>query len=175
MLNQWSKLLSTDCCVVKVKNYTVYPIFKVGSTSLKAAAVEQYVNNDIGTCRHIDILIRDPEERFISGLNEYCKLNDMQIKDAWELVNQGQLIDRHFAPQYIWLLHLYKYYRGEVTLRPFNFITKITDVHKQKDKTTKQTVPVLQSFVEIDHHILKQVGQRLELRKLIEEHRHVLS
>lgn len=174
MLNHWNKLLSTDCCVVRIKKFIVYPIFKVGSTSLKAAAVEQYINNDIGKCKHIHILLRDPEERFISGLNQYCRFNGMDIKDTWERVNRGGLIDRHFAPQYIWLLHLYKYYRGEVTLRPFKFINKITDVHSKKDRTPKQIVPVLKSFVEIDHHILKQLGKRIELRKLIEEHRHVL-
>jgi hypothetical protein len=175
MLKHWDKLLATNCRVVGIKDYTVYPIFRVGSTSLNAAADREYVNEDIGVCKHIDVVLRDPEERFVSGLNEYSTINSMDIKKVWRLVEQGRLIDRHFCPQYIWLLHLYKFYRGEVTLRSFDFIHHITDIHKRKYGPKKQKIPILKEYVEIDQRIMQHIGHRIELKKIIEEHRHALS
>jgi hypothetical protein len=175
MLKHWDKLLATDCCVLGIKDYTIYPIFRVGSTSLKAASDRVYVNEDIRSCKHINVMLRDPGERFISGLNEYSRIHSMDIKETWHLVKQGKLIDRHFSPQYIWLLHLYKFYRGEVTLRSFDFINNITDIHRRKDSTTKKKIPVLKEYIKIDQRIMKHIGQRLEIGKIIEEHIHVLS
>ena len=175
MLKHWDRLLATDCRVLDVNNYTVYPIFRVGSTSLYAAADKKYENDDIRNCGHITVMIRDPRERFVSGLNEYSRINRMDINEVWRLVQQEKLIDRHFSPQYIWLLHLFKFYKGEITLRPFEFIKQITDVHKKNQKQPKKQIPVLRQYVEIDQRLMKHVGERLELKKIIEEHRHVLS
>lgn len=175
MLKNWDKLLATDCRVLGIKNYTVYPIFRVGSSSLNAAADIVYVNEDIRSCEHIDVMLRDPKERFVSGLNEYSRVYRMDTNEVWHLVETGKLIDRHFSPQYIWLLHLYKFYRGEITLRSFDFINQITDIHRGKNSPPKKKIPVLKEYVEIDQRIMKHVGQRLELKKIIEEYRYELS
>ena len=110
MLKHWNKLLNTDCIVVDVGPHTVYPIFKNGSSSLMSVSNKTYVNKQISECKSIDIIIRDPETRFVSGLNENCQQNNLDVKDTWDLVYEDKLINRHFAPQWLWLLHLYKFY-----------------------------------------------------------------
>ena len=175
MLTHWNKLLNTDCIVVEVGPHTVYPIFRVGSTSLVAAADKKYTNEQIAKCKHIDILIRDPGERFVSGLNQYSRNNNLDVKETWELINKGQLHDRHFTPQYVWLLHLYKFYKGAVTLKPFRDIKKITNKHVNKDKSKKVAVALLRSFVEVDYQLMDHCGKTIQLGDLIKEHRHALS
>ena len=175
MLTQWNKLLNTDCTVVDIGPHTVYPIFRVGHTSLMASANNTYTNKQIAECKHIDILIRDPGERFVSGLNQYSRDNNLEVEETWDLVEQGRLVDRHFAPQYMWLFHLYKFYKGAVTLKPFSHIKKITNMHEKKDKRKKVSVALLKTFVEVDYKLMEHYNETTQLGDLIKEHRHALS
>ena len=175
MLTHWDKLLNTDCTVVNVGEHTVYPIFRNGYSSLMSVANRTYVNEKIADCKHIDILIRDPGDRFISGLNEYCNRNTLDVKQTWQLVEQDKLVDRHFAPQYMWLFHLYKFYKGTVTLKPFSFIKKITKTHINKYRTEKVPVALLKSFVDVDYELIKNYNDSMELGELIKRYRNVLS
>ena len=174
MFTYWNKLLNTDCTVIDIGPHTVYPIFRVGYTSLIADAGNTYINKQISKCQHIDILIRDPGDRFVSGINEYCKQNNLDVEETWNLVEQDKLVDRHFAPQYVWLLHLYKFYKGTITIRPFKHIKKITSVHKSKGEK-KMAVALLKSFVEIDYALTEHYNETFELGELIKRYRHVLS
>ena len=175
MLTQWNKLLNTDCTVVDIGPHTVYPIFRVGHTSLMASANNTYTNKQIAECKHIDILIRDPGERFVSGLNQYSRDNNLEVEETWDLVEQGRLVNRHFAPQYMWLFHLYKFYKGDVTLKPFSHIKKITNMHEKKDKRKKVSVALLKTFVEVDYKLMEHYNETTQLGDLIKEHRHALS
>ena len=175
MLSGWNKLLNTDCVVLNIGDHVIYPIFRVGSTSLVAAADKKYTNEQIAKCTHIDILIRDPGDRFVSGLNEYCQQNNLDVEETWELVEQGRLVDRHFAPQYMWLLHLYKFYKGTVTLKPFRDIKKITNKHVNKDKSKKVAVALLRSFVEVDYKLMEHYNKTIQIGELVKGLKHVLS
>jgi len=175
MLHHWNKLLNTDCTVIDIGPHTVYPIFRVGSSSLLGIADKKYINRQIAKCEHIDILIRDPGDRFVSGLNKYCRQNNLDVGETWELVEQGKLVDRHFAPQYMWLLHLYKFYKGTVTLKPFRDIKKITNKHVNKDKSKKVAVALLRSFVEVDYKLMEHYNKTIQIGELVKGLKHVLS
>ncbi len=175
MLKHWNDLLTTDCIVIEVGPHTVYPIFKNGSTSLMAVADKTYVNKQIANCNNINILLRDPEERFVSGINEYCKQNNLDVKETWELVYDDKIINRHFAPQWLWLFHLYKFYRGEVILKPFKTINDYCKIHMNKEK--KQTdVALIKQFVEVDYELIENhLNKPILLEKLIRKYKNVLS
>jgi len=138
------------------------------------AADKTYVNSHIAECKHIDVMIRDPSDRFVSGVNEYCRQNNLNVEETWKLVEQGKLVDRHFSPQYLWLLHLYKFYKGTVTILPFDHIKQITSVHERKGHIN-EPVPLLKSFLNVDHAIIEHYNETFELGKLIERYRNVLS
>ena len=178
MLKHWEKLLNTDCTVVGIGQHTVYPIFKVGSSSLFAVADKTYTNREIRACDHIDIMIRDPGDRFVSGINEYSRQNNLDVEQTWGLAEQGKLVDRHFAPQFVWLFHLYKFYKGTVTLRPFSYIKKITNTHMKTYNARKEknvAVSLLKSFVEVDYALAEHYNETFELGRLVKEHKNVLS
>ena len=122
MFQNLNYILTTDCNVIDTKNHTIYPIFRTGWTSLTSEAIKTYTNEEISVCKNINVLIRDPKDRFISGLNYYCQYKKLDLKETWTLVKNGKLIDRHFVPQFVWLMHLYKFYRGTITIKPFESI-----------------------------------------------------
>lgn len=175
MLTHWNKLLTTDCTVIEVSGHKVYPIHRVGYTSLMSVAEQTHTNTAISDLSHITILIRDPNDRFVSGVNEYCRQNNLQIEDVYQQIKNGDLVDSHFIPQYVWLMNLYRFYKGQVTLRPFEFISTLTQVHKRKDEQ-RQHVEPLRNFTEVDAQLLKNNNQRSQsLRDVIKEYKHVLS
>jgi len=175
MLKEWNKLINTECVVVDVGGVTVYPIFRNGSTSLFRACEKRYINDEIKECENIEVLIRNPDVRFISGINMYSEQNDMSVEQTWSQVQQGNLVDRHFCPQYIWLMNLYRYYRGSVTLREFKHIKQLTSIHRKKSTKEKTQVPILKDFVEVDHKLMELIGRPVELKSIIESYKHVLS
>ena len=166
--------MNTDCVVVDVGPHTIYPIFRVAQSTLMSVCDRKYINKEIDYCNHVNIIIRDPETRFVSGVHEYCRQNKLDVSDTWKLVIEGKVVDRHFAPQYIWLLHLYKYYKGFITIRPFKHISNITDVHIHKSKS-KIDIPVCEPFVAVDRHLTKYYNQTVNIGYLIKRYRHVLS
>lgn len=176
MLNHWNKLLTRDCTVVRVGNYFVYPIHRVGFTSLMYDADMTYTNTEISNLTHINVLIRDPESRFVSGVNEYCRQNNLDIHKVYEKIKNDELVDSHFIPQYVWLLNLYRFYKREVTIRPFSFIANITDVHKRKDESIIK-IELLKRFTEVDAKIIKNttVQKRFLLKDIVKDYKHVLS
>jgi len=176
MLRHWYKILTRDCTVIKANGYTVYPIHRVGFTSLMHAADATYTNSEISGLQHIDVLIRDPEERFISGVNEYARQNNYNVLDVYEKVKNQDFVDTHFIPQYFWLMNLYRFFRGEITIRPFSFIANITDVHMRKDESRVDLHP-LENFTEVDAEIIRKttVQKRYHIKDFIKAYRHVLS
>jgi len=176
MLASWYKMLNADCVVVSIGEHTVYPIYRNGSSSLMEASDRTYKNKQIQNCENIQVLIRDPEVRFVSGINEYCRQNNLDVKETWSLVKQRMVMNRHFCPQFIWLLHLYKFYKGTVTMRPFDDIKKITNI-KNADLSHIKKTPVksIQSFVDMDYRLMDLLGQTLELKYIIGNYKNVLS
>jgi hypothetical protein len=162
--------------VVGIGKHIVYPIFRNGSTSLFEAADRIYTNNQIQVCENIQILIRDPKVRFVSGINEYCRQNNLDVKETRSLVERKEIMDRHFCPQFIWLLNLYKFYKGTVTMRPFNDIKKITHIKKDELAWMKK-IPVepIQKLVDVDLRLLELLGSTVELGYIIRKYKNVLS
>jgi len=180
MLTHWNKIIATDCTVIKVGSYIVYPIHRVGFTSLMSVADTTYVNEQISDLDHINVLIREPESRFVSGVNEYCRQNKLDVLDTYEKIKNHQLVDSHFMPQYIWLMNLYRFFRGEITIRPFGVIANITSVHKRKEPSSMEyRVPVvpLKRFIAVDKAIIRNttVQKRYFIKDIIQEYKNVLS
>ena len=176
MLTHWNNLLTRDCTVVKVGEYTVYPIHRVGLSSLMDDADITYTNSEISKLQHINVLIREPEARFISGVNTYARLNKLDVHSVYEKVKNDELVDSHFIPQYLWIMNLYRFFKGEITIRPFSFIANITDVHKHKNEPSIHLEP-LKRFTDVDAEIIKNtsVQRRYFIKDFIKDYKQVLS
>ena len=175
LLTHWNTLLSTECLVLRLEDRYIFPIFKNGSTSLHHDSDEILTNDEISGCNLIHILLRDPRERFQAGINKYAMLNNTTVKNVIQQVKKNELSDRHFMPQWVWLLHLYKYYHGNVQLDSFKNIANYCKNHKGKTVSYTQETGVLADYIDYDYQLISHIGKTLPLKKLIEGCNHALS
>ena len=159
-------ILSGECRVVEINNQMFFPIFKVGSTSLEHVADKVYSNEEIDSCKNVQVLIRDPVDRFVSGINKYCSLHKLDVNNTCRMIKEGKVIDRHIAPQFFWLLHLSKFYSGEITLRPFKDIKEITAVHRGREPSKVVVVPP-EELIKTDMRLIDLLGQTVDLKSLV--------
>ena len=198
MLTHWTNLIRSDCKVVRIGKDYIYPIFKCGSTTLFVNADQILVNEELQNLSTIKIILRDPEERFIAGVNKYCDDNNVAIKDVVKQIKKERVADKHFVPQWVWLFHLYRFYKGNVSILPMSQLNKyIKQKHNKNLKNfpkeweeavgkqfgkarnmmeTKKPVPIIKDFVSTDKEIIKNfMNKEIDLKTIVKDYRHVLS
>jgi len=189
MFKNWTNIFTTDCSVIKMLNgECVYPIFKNGRSSLNEYALENKLkilkNEQLSTLKEITIFLRDPVERFISGVHTVLEFEDIIDVPAFlKKIENLTFYNRHFIPQVYWLLHLLKYFKGNVKLLPveelYNIIpnrnapniNKLTAERKQQILSIKH-----KNYIQADQRLMhRYLGKTVELKTIIEEFRYVLS
>jgi len=198
MLTHWTNLFKSGCKVVRIGKDYVYPIFKCGSTTLFVNADQILVNEELQNLSTIKIILREPEERFIAGVNKYCDDNNVAIDDVVKQIKKERVADEHFVPQWIWLLHLYKFYKGTVTIIPMSQLNKYTKQkhnknlknfpkqwteavgkrvgHARNINENKKPIPIIKKFVSNDQQIIKEfMHKKVKLKNIIEKYHHALS
>ena len=160
ILQHWNNLLTTDCKVLK-------------------------------NLKHIHVFLREPNERFISGVNTYIEFENLGSQEDTILkqIEEMKICDRHFVPQYFWLLHLSKYFKGSVRLATIKELrltistkdepvqpngTEIPHVTKKRKEKIKKIN--FKNNVDIDKKIIKKyINKTIVLENLIKEFHNVLS
>jgi hypothetical protein len=96
----------------------VYPIFKNGKSALARCARKNgltvLLNQQISRANTIEIYLRSPLERFLSGINTFCQ---MTVRDhphldqntvAW-FAERYLFLNRHYTTQFSWIVNLARY------------------------------------------------------------------
>ena len=189
MLKGWNKIFTPDCVVICISNnLAIYPIYKNGFTSLEAYAeknnCQTLKNLEISQLDQIEIFLRNPIERFVSGVHTAIEWNKIHNEDLYlKDVENINVYDRHFMPQIYWLFHLFKYFKKKVKISSvkelYNLIPN-RDVPEIKKLTKKREKKILsinfKNYVEADKKLLhKYLGKTVELKTIIEEFKYVLS
>ena len=105
-------------------------------------------------------------------MNKYAQLNDLEPEAVVDKIQIEGLTDRHWIPQWYWLLHLSKYYKKEVELLPMSAIPHT----RRKETPNKKLVRVLEDHIAVDLYIMNNwLNTKVNLEKVITESRHVLS
>jgi len=195
MFRKWLGLTVTDCEVIKFsKKLNIYPIFKNGRSSLTIHAAAKnlpiFKNKEISGLGDITIYIRDPLERFMSGVHTFFYLEHLELnKENLKKIENFEFVNRHFVPQSFWLLHLYKFYRGDVILKDVNEIYELVPLREgpwSNNPTPwtplsvweKEQIKMIdyKKFVEIDYNVLnKYIGKKIKLSIIVREIKDALS
>ena len=122
----------------------VYPIFKNGHSSLHEFAgsnkLKILLNEQIKNVKKIEIVLREPQERFISGVNTFVFNTkrdnpNLDINTIIYFVENYLFLNRHYAPQLSWLVNLSRYSDAEFNLHHMDYITHLTNINvKPKDE-----------------------------------------
>jgi len=172
------------CEVYQITSHQyVYLIFKNASSLLRKKQKQHnwktFINEQIKKINEIEIYLREPYERYVSGIETYVyeeliinpKLNFLTLV---EIATKYLFLDRHFCPQYYWLCNLARYTKKECKflIKPLNEINKIVDndffdpMDSLQDELRKKLDlvpqlpklkkgPQLDKFLELDRIIIK--------------------
>ena len=191
MLSHLDCIIFPDRCevieIIPSQRY-VYPIFKNGKSSLYYHAnthkCRLLFNEQLKKLNSIDVILRDPYERFTSGVNTFVQ---MTVRDHPELDTATVLwfaqnylfLNRHYAPQFLWLINLARYIDSTTKLN-FLGMEQLTNIAHEDHKpigvlpATEQLVNQLKNIPEnemyqrIDQVLLKCIGQSLRFDHLIQ-------
>ena len=189
------ELYPDDCEVVEIPPHDlrVLCILKNGSITLKRLAQQQgfrvYQSHQLAQLDRVDILIRDPRQRYVSGVDMYVKtlLEHDPTLDAgtclW-FATRYDFLNRHFLPQFHALVNLARFVSPQCSIRfhDFDLLARVTDID---DKPTRQPLdPDTKSLIEskmttkeswffLDDVLMGLRGQTLtwaEIKQIFQQH-----
>jgi hypothetical protein len=161
----------------------VYPIFKNGSSSLCEYAHQQkykiLINEQIRKISTINIILRDPTDRFISGVNTFVyntkrENSDLDLDTIIYFAENYLFLNRHYAPQLSWLLNLKKYLHKNAKLKlhdieALSSFTPLSVKPSEDNVLNNQVIERLkinthnEMFMRLDSLLLQLVGREMTI------------
>jgi len=136
-----AELFPDDCEVVEIPSHDrrIYLIQKNGSTSLREDAKLQgwkiIRNHAIQNLEYIDVYLRDPRERYLSGVNTFVQHLSrdhpgLDRETCLSLATKYLFLNRHYLPQLHWLVNLARFIDPDcqIRLRSLVDLYQITDI-----------------------------------------------
>ena len=191
MLSHLDRIIFPDRCevieVIPSQRY-VYPMFKNGRSSLSEAADKNNwrirINDQIKKINSIDVILRDPQERLISGINTFIQMtirdNPSLDKDTVQWFAQNYLcLNRHYCSQFIWLVNLARYLNIDAKLNFLSMeeISTITTLNKKPDGVISADRKLIVDINQIQHNEMYQrvdtaivdcIGKSMTFNELIQ-------
>jgi len=142
-----TELFPTDCLVLEVVpgSQYVYPIFKNGSTSLQKSGFKTVSLEELKQLDTVEVYVRDPHERFVSGVRTYLSTLDPALdkNTALYFIKKYFYLNRHFSPQLLWLLHLRKFTNAKFAIKPITELGKLTSLRENQSPKTDSGIDFL--------------------------------
>ena len=165
----------------------IYPIFKNGSSSLYEHARQHgckiLLNEQIKRTPLIDVVLRDPRERFISGFNTYVYNTkrdnpSLDVDTIIYFAEQYLFLNRHYAPQLTWLINLARYTNKntQLHLHDMKALNKFTQLSLRPDETNVLSSEVIsrlndnihnKMYQRLDHLLLELIGQEVTFKEIL--------
>jgi len=128
MFTRLDQILFVDKCQVYEiipKEEYVYPIYKNARSAFDWYQRQKnwkiVINDQIKRIDNIKVYLRNPYERYISGV--WTHLQNLIKEDPTldentilKLIKTYQMLDRHYCPQYLWLCNLARYMNKSATI-----------------------------------------------------------
>lgn len=184
-----------NCEVIKLTSQLfVFPIMKNGSSSFYwqiangLAPTWKIISNDaIGEITSpLTVFIRPPRERFVSGVNTYLHLltRDHPTLDQNTLlwvVDNYLFLDRHYCPQFFWLINLSRYCRDDtlLDLKAMSDLDKFAGINHDAD--VPPISPIFESKIKnfnwnrlelyfyLDQIVYDLIGQTLTYQQILDK------
>jgi len=191
MLSHLDRIIFPDRCevieVIPSQRY-VYVIFKNGHSSFHAATRKNKwpirINQQIQKINSIDVIIRNPEDRLVSGFNTFIQntLRDnpeLDLKTVQWFAQNYLYLNRHYCSQFSWLLNLARYLNVDATLNFLSMseIGNITALHKKPHGVIDATPEIIEQVTQmknsemyqrIDKVIFDCIGKSMTFNQLLQ-------
>jgi len=181
MLSQLDNIIFPDRCdvleIVPSQRY-VYPIFKNGSSSLYESGFRLMEHNELDTIPVIDIYVRNPYDRFVTGVNTFLQHNsNLDSATALHFVTNYLFLNRHFCPQFYWLVNLQRFTRAEIRINPIESLSDITRlrVNQSQDPLLDEALSTskLHFYLSIDKVLTEDLlGKTVSFDQIVQTIKH---
>ena len=185
--------LFPDLCEVvemPLHNQCVYLIQKNGNSSLRLQQARDnlavFTNDEIRALDHVDVYIRNPRARYVSGVNTYLQhlqrdYPELDLSTAFWFAKRYKFLNTHYLPQFHWLANLSRYLRSDakIRIRDFRDFGKITDFHLQAEIVPPTTEFIdrlltdntdLELWLYLDQILLDLAGQEFTWSELLDHY-----
>ena len=191
MLSHLDRIIFPDRCevieVVPSQRY-VYVILKNGHSSFNSFKITNpcriIVNQQIQKLTNIDVIVRDPQDRLISGINTFIQhtVRDNPVLDPvtveWFALNY-LCLNRHYASQFSWLLNLARYLNPDTSLNflPISAVGDITGLDMKPigiQQASKELIDQInlitnnEMYQRIDAVIFGCIGQSMTFTQVLQ-------
>jgi len=190
MLSRLNDIIySNRCEVIEIEpsQRYIYPIFKNASGSIREYALDQnrkfFFNEQLRKIKIIDIIIRDPLSRFLSGFNTFIWNTkqdnpNLDIDTIIYFAETYLFLNRHYAPQITWLVNLSKYLdknaklwlRGMDSINEYTRWTILPNEEKilSKEVSDRLTANIHnQPYLKLDNLLLELINQQLTFKEIM--------
>ena len=179
MLSYIDPIIFPDRCdvleIVPSQRY-VYPIFKNGSSSLSESGYRVLNHSELATITNIEVYVRNPFDRFASGVQTYLDKLDPTLDrhTALHFITEYLFLNRHCCPQFHWLLNLQRYTNASITILPLHQLNDITSVTTNTSIKNNEVIEVLkqnnkiQFYLQIDKVLTEDLlGQTVSFKEIV--------
>jgi len=185
-----TELFPNMCEVVEMPlhHQWVYLIQKNGNSSLRIQQSRDnlavFTNDEISVLDYVDVYIRNPQIRYVSGVNTYLQHlqrdhPELDSSTAFWFAKRYKFLNTHYLPQFHWLANLARYMSSDTKIRFRNFedLKYITDIHVRAGITppTKEFVtqllsndPGLELWFYLDQILLDLAGKEMTWPELLD-------
>ena len=181
MLSRLDEIIYPNCCeVIELASQRYfYPIFKNGSTNIRKYALSAnykfLYNQQLRNIQTIDVILRDPAERIISGIQTYI-YNTKKDNPALDVntikwfAENYQFLDRHYTPQLSWLINLNRY--NNIAKLKFYDMSEISNITETDYYVAKVNDDIdlsidFEMFIRLDNLLMTLIGEELTFKEIL--------
>lgn len=191
MFSDLDNIIFPDSCeVIQVPSqHFLYPIYKNGSTSLRTdqetCQWPTYRNSQIAEITDpIIVFIRDPKDRFISGVNtflQHCHRDrpDLDQQTILWFVQNFLFLNRHYAPQFYWLINLARFSNNKLVFKGVESVSEYTNLYDRgiiKPPTVEFLKDIeqfpwskLELYFFLDQLLYDRIGTTATFKEIVED------
>jgi hypothetical protein len=184
-----TELFPTKCEVVEMPLHTqwVYLIQKNGSSSLRIMQSRDnlavFTNDEISALDYVDVYIRNPRARYVSGINTYLQHlqrdhPELDYSTAFWFARRYKFLNTHYLPQFHWLANLscYMHRDAKIRFRNFKEFNNITNLNfNESARVSANFVDTLfkddtniELWLFLDRILLDLAGQEMTWSQLLD-------
>lgn len=179
------------CEVIEIEpsQRCIYPIYKNGRSSIIEYSVlhnkKTLINEQIKKIKTIEVILRDPQDRFISGINTFLWMTKrdyptLDIKTILHFAENYLFLNRHYAPQISWLINISKYtdQDTEFKFHSMNYLSELTNIkykpNKEQQLLELDDIERLKNntynevYLRIDNILLSFINQTVTFKEILD-------
>jgi hypothetical protein len=180
-----------EVVAMPLHNQWVYLIQKNGSSSLRRQQSRDdlavFTNNEISALDYVDVYIRNPRARYVSGINTYLQHlqrdhPELDFNTAFWFARRYKFLNTHYLPQFHWVANLSRYMHSDAKIRFKNFkdFDQITNFDHKPVGVTAPTVEFVKTLFKdniniefwlfLDQILLDLSGQEMTWTELLQHY-----